>query len=58
MTDIDETEIDDVQLRLLELAEIFIRFNISPRQALEYIQETYTVMHIELLSESDPNTLH
>lgn len=57
MTDIDETDIDDVQLLILDLAEIFAAYNISPAQALEYITENYPVTHIALLSESD-ETLH
>ena len=57
MTDIDETDIDDVQLLILDLAEIFAAYNISAAQALEYITENYPVTHIALLSESD-ETLH
>jgi hypothetical protein len=53
-----ETEIDDVDLLFLDLAEIFIAFGISSSQALELIKERYPVIHIQLLSESDPETLH
>ena len=53
-----ETEIDEVDLLILDLAEIFAAYNISPAQALEYIQENYPVTHIALLSESDTETLH
>lgn len=56
--DIEETELDEVQLRLCDLAEIFILYGLSPLQALEFIKENYPVMHLELLSESDPDTLH
>lgn len=53
-----ETEIDDVQLLILDLAEIFVAYGISPMQALELIQEYYPVAHLEIMSESDPDTLH
>lgn len=56
MNEIDETDIDDVQLLILDLAEIFVRYNISPVQALEYIEEHYPVMHVELMAEFE--TLH
>jgi hypothetical protein len=51
-----ETDIDEVDLLILDLAEIFAAFGISPSQALEFIKERYPVIHVELMS--DPDTLH
>lgn len=55
--DLDETDIDEVDLLILDLAEIFAAYNVAPAQALEYITENYPVTHIALLSESN-ETIH
>lgn len=52
-----ETDIDETDLLIWDLAEIFLAYNISVMQALELIQERLPVAYVQL-SESDPDTLH